>query len=224
MFNFFKKHKLQKGETFKNIMRFSEGIDAVNAPLALHDLVKILLRPLQSRHLVSAITEDEHGALPFISQQDFFIDGGVIKDPHHFKHLNSSDFVIRLSSDPILPTPWRKNGCRNCINLIGVGKPWGAWEQDHSNHHVSVLMPWGIAFVQGGNHSIAMGVIKGCGEIVPEHVYDMSELFDLIHTDGKSYYLTKTGGIISSVKDEVIAAVFEIGRAMTKNCVRPMLK
>lgn len=193
MFRFFKKEPAQSDKTFNNIMKFAETLDVVKSPLALHDLVKVLLRPLQSRNLVSAIIGDEHKALAPISQQDFFIGGGVIKDPHYFKHLNNSDFVIRLSTDPILPTPWNKNGCRNCINLIGVGRAWGQWEQDYSNHHVSILMPWGIAFVQGGNHSIATGVIEGVGEIVPEYVYDMSELFDLIHTDGKNYYLTKTG-------------------------------
>lgn len=75
------------------------------------------------------------------------------------------------------------------------------------------ILPWRIGFVRGGNHSIASGVLAGEGEVIPDTVYDMRYLLDIVSTDG--YYWYMSGKICERVSDYRTAAFFEIGRLLT---------
>lgn len=39
------------------------------------------------------------------------------------------------------------------------------WEQDITNHSIELWLPIGVAFVLGGHHSIAAGVLYSKGNI-----------------------------------------------------------
>jgi hypothetical protein len=123
----------------------------------------------------------------------------------------SEEFKVRLTSDVVLPWPWNRVSMASGLANIGTGKPHGPWRQD-SNHYLEVWLPWRIAFVIGGNHSIAAGIIAGERELIPRYVYDMSKVFDIVSCDGKYYRFRQTGAAITKVADQRIAAVFEIGR------------
>jgi hypothetical protein len=71
-----------------------------------------------------------------------------------------------------------------------------------------------IGFVRGGNHSITAGILAGEGTVIPEHVYDMSWLFELVRTDGNHWFVD--GQKAEAVKSGRSAAVFEIGRLLTE--------
>lgn len=49
---------------------------------------------------------------------------------------------------------------------------------------------------------------------IPEHVYDMSWLFDLVRTDGNHWFVG--GQKAEAVKSGRSAAVFEIGRLLVE--------
>ncbi|WP_320407439.1 DUF6710 family protein [Klebsiella pneumoniae] len=61
--------------------------------------------------------------------------------------------------------------------------------------------------------SIASGVLAGEGEVIPDTVYDMRYLLDIVSTDG--YYWYMSGKICERVSDYRTAAFFEIGRLLT---------
>ena len=103
--------------------------------------------------------------------------------------------------------------------LIGQGRRLKQWRQDDNNHHVELWLPMGIAWVYGGNHSISAGIIQGRGEIIPRHVYDISEVYDYVYCDGVNYYRKEDGSIISPVLNAEFAAIFEIGRIMAEHSI-----
>ena len=113
----------------------------------------------------------------------------------------------------VLPWPWSLPRYIDNVSRIGVhkGKPW---KQDKSNHYVDLWLPWRIGFVRGGNHSITAGILAGEGTLIPEHVYDMSWLFELVRSDGNLWFIGYQK--VEVVKSCRSAAVFEIGRLFTK--------
>ena len=86
-----------------------------------------------------------------------------------------------------MPWPWEKNRLVSSISSIGKGRLWGEWQQDNLNHLVELWLPMGIAWVHGGNHSIATGIIQGHGQIKPEYIYDISEIYNFVYCDGLFY-------------------------------------
>jgi hypothetical protein len=206
---------------FENIMEMARDIGQRN-PDALHDFVNLLLRPFQAEALVGVVENAPHQAPPDIISSTFFF------EDHRSTPLTSGtgvsvepgEFRVHLAKDTILPWPWNRQRIAGALAHIGSGKSTGNWRQD-PNHRVTTWLPWGISFVEGGNHSIAAGVIAGEGEITPGKVLDMSELLDLVKCDGRYYREISGDKAIAAVTDERIAAVFEIGRLMKQLNVQP---
>lgn len=212
---------------FNNIMDFASEVEEKN-PKALIDLVRVLLKPLQFDYLVSCIESENHHSKKSMKSFDFFMPNSSIdlQFAPNYPILDSNLFLIDLKKDSIFPGPWERNRYINCLSYIGSSKECGdfggKWQQDFSNHHSHILLPWGIVFVEGGNHSIASGIICGEGTLVPNNVYDMSSLLSKMKCDGRYYISTETNQIIASVDDIRIAAVFEIGRLLKKHNIMPM--
>jgi hypothetical protein len=99
------------------------------------------------------------------------------------------------------------------LNTIGKGKEEGQWRQDF-NHSVELYLPWGLAFVAGGNHSIASGILTREGEISVETVYDVSSLYDMYNTDGEGFY-SKNGEVIAKGCSLWLAAIFEVAKGFS---------
>ena len=117
----------------------------------------------------------------------------------------------RLADVGAVPVQGVRLTYTNALWSIGAQKGFDAWTQD-GNHRLSVLLPWGIAFVHGGNHSIAAGILAGEGTLLAEEVLDATSLLDLVSCDGQHYRSKSTGKAIARVQDHRRAAVFEIGR------------
>ncbi|WP_306464925.1 DUF6710 family protein [Duffyella gerundensis] len=49
---------------------------------------------------------------------------------------------------------------------------------------VELWLPWRIAFVKGGNHSLAAGILSGEGLLLPERVFNMQDLLNRVSTNG----------------------------------------
>lgn len=212
---------------FENIMQFASEIEKKN-PEALIDLVRVLLKPLQSDYLVSCIENENHHSKKPIKSFDFFMPNGSIdiQFASNYPKLDSTLFLIDLKKDSIFPGPWERSRYVTCLSYIGSNKKLGDfggnWKQDFSNHYIHILLPWGLVFVEGGNHSIASGIISGEGTLIPNNVYDMSDILNKIKCDGINYISIEDNQIINSVYDIRIAAVFEIGRLLKKHNIMPM--
>lgn len=208
---------------FDHIMAFAQALAKSN-PVVLVDLVRILLRPLQSELLLTAIENGMHGARHGIEGYKFFMPNGLnqMQMPFDCPRLDSDQFLVHLDRDPVLPCPWHRDRYVGTLTNIGHGKHCGDWQEDRTNHSVTVWLPWGIAFVHGGNHSIAAGIVGGEGVLRPKEVLDMGSMLDLVQCDGKNYHSKQDGQVLDSVNDEKIAALFEVGRLMRHHGITPM--
>ncbi len=209
---FWRRLSQHEDEIFENVIEFAKAL-ARTDPQALFGLVKLLLRPLQSSHIASVVERPAHAAGNSIRSWSFFMG-----EKHSYLFLNNfariernEEFKVRLTSDVLLVWPWSRVAMASALANIGTGKPHGPWRQD-SNHYLELWLPWRIAFVIGGNHSIAAGIIAGEGELIPRYVYDMSRVLDIVSCDGAYYRFRQTGAAITKVRNQRIAAVFEIGR------------
>lgn len=198
---------------FYQIMEIAYRIEK-NSPQGLRELVRALLLPLQAERMLAVAERGPHQAPDPIDYWNFF-----------FRIENSSDFYIRdkpkeilaLGRDVVLPTPWKRSDYINALATIGTGKTQGPWCQDDGNHSISLLLPWRIGFVSGGNHSITAGILMGEGELVANEIFDMTPIFERVHCDGISYREVGTDRVLGEVNDPRRAAVFEIGRLMANS-------
>ncbi len=208
---------------FGHILSFAKDVERRN-PQGLIEVVRLLLRPLQSELLASAVMNGIHEARGEIGSVGFFMPGGPSdmqycgKDPR----LEPENFRVHLNRDPVLPCPWHRGRYVDALSLIGSGKSRGRWEEDRTNHVIVLWLPWGIPFVTGGNHSIASGILGGEGILRPTEVYDMSRLLAEVHCDGKFFRSTSDNRVLDEVRDGRIAALFEIGRMIRSNGLIPM--
>lgn len=207
---------------FQHTRQFARDVADKN-PAALVDVMRLLLRPLQTELLVSASEREMHGARASIEPSSFFAPNAPLAFSSYwnFPQLPPEQFRVDLARDPVLPCPWHRTRYVDAVAHIGDGKDNGPWTQD-ANHRIVLWLPWGIPFVTGGNHSIAAGILSGQGGVVPSEVWDLSEWLDTIETDGGSFIDRATQQRICKVIDPSRAAIFEVGRLMLKHGINPM--
>ena len=124
---------------------------------------------------------------------------------------DKNDFEVNLSTDGVLPWPWRKQRLKNVIKETGPEWVNTEWRQD-PNHSIELWLPWRLAFVNNGNHSITAGIFCSGAKVIPDQVYDMSYIFTIIECDGRNYMNKRTDTILTPMLDPRIGAIFEIGR------------
>lgn len=197
-------------------MQFASKVGDSN-PDALRNLVRLYLRPLQSEMLLDAAAKGSATGVASIDARCFFWEDQLqifsVLDRTRRRQIQVE---LQLNRDIVLPWPWHPDRLVRSLSSLGRNRAWGRWKQDEMNHHVEVWLPWGVAFVGGGNHSIAAGIIEGEGKIVPTEVHDMSAIFKLVECDGMYYIDKRDGRRLAFVNDARTAAVFEIGRLMRK--------
>lgn len=229
--------KGENKERFNRIMEFAKAVilnaeksqqyNGKNLSFETHpiiDVIRLLGRKLQTEYMVDALYREDESVLYKLTPSDVFFDirepltsdGKVLRD---LKREVNSDRRVHLGRDLILPCPWKRYRYIDAFVSIGNGRRNGSWEQDFNNHYVEVWLPIGIAWVHGGNHSIASGIVQGVGELKPESIFDISDVYDYVYTDGETYRSKLDGRFISSVNHIEFAAIFEIGRMMKERSI-----
>lgn len=204
-------------ETFTNLMEVAADIASRNAN-GLTRLVTALMLPIQAEQILSVAERGPHGARQPIRfdqllSPDYFFS---YFDTNHCVRMEPEQFRVSLTCDIVLTTPWTRKGFASALSHIGSGKSSGPWRQD-SNHDVTLLLPWRIAFVNGGNHSIAAGILGNEGTVKPSTVLDFSPLFRLVACDGKNYFDIASGRPVARMENGRMGALFEIGRLMSEH-------
>lgn len=110
-----------------------------------------------------------------------------------------------------MPEPWSKERLINAVPRIGADREWGPFRQD-PNHLIELWLPIRVAWVFGGNHSIAAGVLRAVGGLRTTLVRDLDPLYDHVACDGDVFFRLHDGSTIAPVFDHEWAAIFEIGR------------
>lgn len=201
-------------DAFDHLLDLAEQI-AATQPQALHAFVVAILRPLQSEQILQAAERNEHAAREEIDELVFFMGraGSNLFSVSALKSLDPSAYEVDLARDLTLPTTWVRDSIVRALGEIGPGMRRGAWRQ-HPHHLVSLWLPWRIAFVHGGNHSIAAGVLRAEGKLRPSSVFDLVPVLNAVRCDGENYIRVADGHLIAPVPDHRIGAVWEIGRLM----------
>lgn len=227
----------EKVNRFNKIIEFAKSVIEVtkegqkgnnSVPLThpLIDVIRLLGRDLQTRHLIQLLFEEKESSLSpkhlcpetvLFSKENLLSATG--KTFNDFKVPVKTTREIHLGRDLVLPWPWHRMRLINSISRIGKGRVWGTWEQDFNNHEIELWLPMGIAWVDSGNHSIATGIIQCSGKVKPDYVYDISTIYDYVHCNGKDFISAQNNEIIAPVKNVEFAALFEIGRLMRNNSI-----
>ena len=208
-------------ETENSLQSTERKLDFESHPII--DVIRLVGRKIQTECLTNPLYYKNDPSSLRISAAKLFFDTNISltksgKIFYNFKKKVFSNKQVSLGRDLVLPWPWEISRLITCIANIGVGRIEGAWKQDE-NHYIELWLPMGIAWVEGGNHSIATGIIQGSGNIKPEVVYDISDIYDHVYTDGINYVRKEDHSIISPVTNVEFAAIFEIGRIMKSKSI-----
>lgn len=205
----FQRNKKQK-EEFLEAMNQADAIitEAVysNEKEKVLDHIRSLLQPIQRKYL---------GCRPDLVELNFReVFFNYLKELPSEKLIQPAKNImtVNLAKDCILPVPWNLDRAK-AINKVIMQNDW---EQDITNHSIELWLPIGVAFVLGGHHSIAAGVLYSKGNIITDKIFDMKLLYDHFYCDGVDYRRKKDGQKISKVKYFEFAIVFEIGRKMVE--------
>lgn len=204
----------QPDRAFDNLLDIACQIAAIDVR-GLHAFVAAILRPLQSEQILGAAERSQHSAPAAIEDWTFFMGtaGAAAFSFDQLAVVDAKGFEVDLARDLVLPTMWHRQSVVSAFGAIGAGLECGPWRQD-PNHQVSLWLPWRIAFVNNGNHSIAAGILRAEGKLEPTSVYDLTPVLRTIRSDGASYLTVLGGRPVATVGDQRIAAVWEIGRIM----------
>lgn len=203
-------------EKFNNLMKMAKEISSSN-PDGLLDFARALARSIQSEYILRVAESSSHIPPKIQFKENFFFRAPGYLWLQEYKVIPNPRVLINLSRDPIFPYPWNRGKYSSAISEIGDGKLKGGWRYIPSNHRVSVLLPWGVAIVEGGNHSIMAGILSGEGELVASDVFDLAPLFKDYRCDGKHFVSSRLGVKKAPVGDHRIGALFEVGRLMAEN-------
>ncbi|KGP77458.1 MULTISPECIES: DUF6710 family protein [Paenibacillus] len=132
---------------------------------------------------------------------------------------SGKEVLINLGEDPVLTRPWHIDRLLRAFLCIGENKEYGDWTQD-DNHRLELWLPFGVTFVNSGNHSITTGILNNEGQIKLDldEIYRMeNEVFHNISCDGVNYTRVVDNSHLAPVTNLALAAVFEIGKLINKN-------
>lgn len=194
-----------------------------NGAHALHDLQKLVLRPIQSIHMLDAYTKPWHSAIDSIDDYlNFGLNRLPTKDEGMVDYLwntcrlpDETLPTARLGSDIVLPTCWHPSSIMDLIGRFGEHRGQMSWKQDF-NHKIVWWYPLNIYWVHGGNHSIAQGILNAEGQIKPKEGYDLSSFYDVVKFDGENWIDTTSGARLGTPRYKEIGYVYEIGRYILK--------
>lgn len=185
------KGKSERQARFKSVLELAHDISQRD-PGGLTSLVRLVARPLQARGISSAAFSAEHEALDAYTFSTLFFNDSLVVTPdgrraHELIGHPDTRYGLRLAIDPILPVPWLRPRIESALATIGFGRSQGDWSYDASNHFATLVLPFGIALVTGGNHSITARIVNGEGVIESTQIDDVSHLYDHVHYDGSSF-------------------------------------
>jgi len=208
---------------FENVMGRARAIAKAD-PLGLSSMVRLIARPLQARAMVSVAYQTRHGARGAFDPSNLIgslcahvtPDGKTISDLIEAK---AERYRLILGRDPVLAVPWNEDRLKNALAHIGYARTLGKWTEDTGNHAVSLWLPFGIAFVSGGNHSLAAGIVNAEGTVVTREVVDCSPLYEHVRYDGVGMIRIHDGVKLCEPIEEEFGILFEIGRLMVEHGV-----
>lgn len=218
-------------KSFNELMKRADILLEEKNVEGLKDLITLVLRPIQSSHLLEPYLLAEHSARSQMSPWlDLGIEGpltvvinGQVINDKNFTAWCCSDMCLvenraifpklQLSTDMVLPTPWHPKRLISNIGSIGQDRPRGIFQQD-SNHVILYHYPLMIGWVAGGNHSLMQGILQG-GSVVPDEVYDISPIVNAVTFDGTQWMCCHSGNPMGRPRYPEFGWCWEIAKRIT---------
>ena len=208
-------------EKFNHAIEMAKKIANQN-PNGLFSMVRLVSKSLQQYGMTSVIYTNTHEAMKEYSFENLFF-----KDfqPISPDNKTSADLLIskkvenkmiRLETDPIIPVPWHKDRTLSAFTTIGSDLK-NKWDYDPNNHYVTVYQPFGLAIVNGGNHSITAGILNAEGSIPINETRSFEKIYDYVYFDGLNFIRKHDKKIISQPTFFESGLLFEIGRIMLEH-------
>lgn len=227
-FPYFHKKKIYRDRStrFHNAIKLAQDIVTVDS-CGLVTLIRLVSSSLQAKTTTSAVMNGLYSAREADSFSSLFFDEWlpVSKDGRTCAeiaaHTDDVQYAVRLGVDPVIATPWQRTWLVRALATIGYGKTQGPWQQDHQNHQLTLVLPFGISLVGGGNHSLTAGITNGEGVVVTNVVKDITPIYEHVYYDGLCFRRTWDGAVLSQPNDEEPGILFEIGRLMIQHRVAP---
>lgn len=233
---------------FENVKRFARNMVKISEneynPQALFQLIKIFTDKITNDNALEVIESDwyENKNYSFY----YFLFGKEIIDRAEEKEISDilkteytaesdvtvdtdkdSVIKIKLSQALVFTEVWNKERFQT---IFANHKGDIITQKNIDSRIVYLYLPLGISFIiDGGNHTIYSGKIKGVGEInfngnAYNKIYDMSKLYDYMYFDGVYYRkrgsegkIKKSGKIIARAANFEFGCIFEIGRMIYEN-------
>jgi hypothetical protein len=217
-------------EEFTHLLKRADSLANAGNVEGLKDLIKLVMRPLQAKHMLRPYISDDHKCGTDLNWQnelgisshitakvsEHLVDGRdftmwcwsddcFIKDKDLYPQLD-------LSTDIVLTTPWHPDRILRNIGVIGENRRLGPFKQDFSNHVIAYQYPLMIGWVNGGNHSIMQGIISGAGTLIPDEVHDISLLIDAVGFNGLHWYSRISGNHVGAPRNQEFGWCWEIAR------------
>lgn len=207
---------------FNNVMGWARRLAADTNRAGLEDLIKLVLRPVQAAQMRAAVTRRPHlapeslwwtrcmGALWEVPAPNGTWLSFVLKN---CRQAVDESHTVLLSRDVVLPTLWSTSSIRSSLGSIGAGRQLGRFQQD-LNHHVMLMLPLGIVWVGGGNHSITQGILSGEGQLIPSEVLDVSSVVAAVRFNGECWVCPVTGARLEGPTYVEFGWAWEISRLL----------
>lgn len=208
--------------------RYSEVMQAVEDIVKLDKsrlpaMVRLLMRPIAAdfaRHAFFHKTHEDQVSFEF---DKFFFTTmhPVTQDGLSLSRLPGfaigpnpvRQYRLDLAKDVLIPQPWHRERLIEAVLNKGHYDLHGKFRANY-NHKAHFLLPVGLAWAEGGNHSLAAAIGDGSGSLVTREVFDFSVVYPYVIYDGDSFVRRHDRATLNRPKYEEAGILFEIGRRM----------
>lgn len=213
-------------EELKHLLERANRLASKGNHAGITDLIKIVMRGIQSQHILSAYTRNDHSAIdPLHWWTCFGFDSHIpgLEKPFsdigwspECQNTNEEEMPeISLRTDILLPTAWHPSSIVNMLGVIGDELPCGPFKQD-PNHLVTWITPLNIGFVGGGNHSIAQGIIRGEGSIKVRELINFEPIIEKVRYDGHQWISLINNQPLGAPLYKELGWAWELGRILMR--------
>ena len=166
------------------------------------------------KYILSVLSTEEHQSIWGPRLDQLFIDFYTTEKEYDFFNsvkTNVENHMVSLKDNGFLAFPWKKRGLVDIFHQFG--KSDFCWQQD-ANHSITLVKPFNIYFVNGGNHSIACGkFFDKSGVLECDSAIDYSNILKKYHFNGE-YYLNDERKKINKPFHKELTVLFLLGKIL----------
>jgi hypothetical protein len=210
----FSKDKYQYLE-FENIKTFYlSNFDRKKETLQI--FCKNICNEIILKCIFSVLKSKDHESIGNPRADQLFIDFYTIERGYNFFEsvkTNIETHNVLIRENGFLAFPWRRDSLSWMFDQFKNDD--FKWEQD-TNHSITLIKPFNIYFVNGGNHSIACGkLFNKEGVIQCNSAIDYTKILKEYNYDGE-YFINSKGNKINKPFYKEFVNLFLLGKIMVE--------